>query len=168
LPDPEPLCARCARHRTTCCQTSEIYVTPGDVERIAVRVGRDDFYLDEAPANADYLDQGDDPAWREYVFGPDGRRRVLRREPGGNCIFLGPHGCTLPLEVRPLVCRLYPYLYNESGFLEGLDARCPVELLLPGEGLIEALGMSLEQARPWHHQLYREIRLERRLLCTSG
>ena len=39
---------------------------------------------------------------------------------------------------------------------------CPLELLPPQQGLIEALDMNVEDARRWHRQLYREIRLEPR------
>lgn len=164
MADDEFLCVRCARHMRTCCQTCEIYVSPGDRRRIAAHTGRDDFHEFRRPANEDYLDQDDDPAWRDHVFRADGARRVLRRQqtPGveGNCVFLGERGCVLPLETRPLVCRLYPFDYNESGVLDDLSPGCPLELLRPGQGLIEALDMSLDDARRWRRQLYEEIREE--------
>ncbi len=49
MSDPEFLCVRCARHMKTCCQTCEIYVSPGDVERISAHTGRRDFYEFRAP-----------------------------------------------------------------------------------------------------------------------
>jgi hypothetical protein len=36
-----------------------------------------------------------------------------------------------------------------------------LELLPPGQGLIEALDMRLEDAHRWHQQLYAEIRLNK-------
>jgi Fe-S-cluster containining protein len=158
--DEEFLCVRCARRRKTCCQICEIYVTPGDVERIESHADRDDFYEFRLPDNQEYADQDDDPVWRDHVFRPDGSRRVLKRRPDGDCTFLGPHGCVLPLEVRPLVCRIYPYDYSEEGILPELSEGCPLELLRPDQGLIEALAMNLEDARRWRDQLYEEIRLE--------
>ncbi len=155
----EFLCARCARHQKTCCQTPEVYVTLGDVERIAGHLGRDDFWHFKVATDPAYLDQGDDPVWQENVIREDNSRRVLKRLPDGDCTLLGPQGCTLPLEVRPLICRLYPYDYDASGIRDDLAPGCPLELLRPGQGLIETLGMKLEVARRWHKQLYEEILL---------
>jgi Fe-S-cluster containining protein len=160
MDDNEFLCVRCARRRKTCCQISEVYATPGDVRRIAAHTGRDDFTEFRAPDNPEYLDQDDDPAWTEHVFRNGNSRRVLKRRPDGDCTFLGEQGCTLPYETRPLVCRLYPYEYTEAGIQDELADGCPLELLRPGQGLIEALDMNLEAARRWHRQLYTEIRLE--------
>jgi Fe-S-cluster containining protein len=135
-------------------------VTPGDVQRIELHSGRDDFCEYQLPENPEYADQDDDPVWRDHVFRPDGSRRVLKRHEDGDCTFLGPHGCVLPLEVRPLVCRIYPYDYSEAGILEDLSPGCPLELLRPGQGLIAALDMNVEDARRWRDQLYEEILLE--------
>ncbi len=160
------LCARCARHTKTCCQDREIYTTRGDVERIADHTGRRDFFEFLPPRDPAYLDQDDDPLWRDYVFQLDGTRRVLRQQPTGDCVFLGSIGCVLPLEVRPLACRLYPYDYTEQGILPAPTSGCPVELLAPGQELMEALNMPLDDARRWHEMLYREIRLEERKQLT--
>jgi Fe-S-cluster containining protein len=147
----------------TCCQTAEVYATPGDVYRIAVHTGLDDFTEFRVPAKETYLDQDDDPAWRDRVFRADHSRRVLKRRATGDCMFLGEHGCVLPLDVRPLVCRLYPYDYTEAGITDELAPGCPLELLRTGQNLTEALGMTIGEARGWHRQLYEEIRLENAL-----
>lgn len=157
MSDDEFLCVRCARHMKTCCQTSEIYVTLGDVRRIEVATGRADFHERRAPVNPAYADHDDDPLWRDRVFASDGTRRVLQREANGNCTFLGAAGCTLALEVRPLVCRIYPYTYSAAGIQGTLDPGCPRELLRPGQGLIDALGMRRADAERWRDQLYREL-----------
>lgn len=154
------LCVRCSRHMQTCCQTCEVYATPGDVERIARHTGRDDFTEFRVPLNPVYAEHDDDTAWQQHVFRKDGSRRVLKRLPDGDCTFLGPQGCTLPLETRPLVCRLYPYDYDEHEIHDELATGCPLELLQPGLGLIQELDMNLDDARRWHKQLYAEIRLE--------
>jgi Fe-S-cluster containining protein len=161
MPNEEFLCARCARHMKTCCQTPEIYVTPGDFERIASHTGRRDFSHFRIPTDPVYLEVDDDPVWQEHIFREDKSRRVLKKMPDGDCSFLGPQGCTLPLEVRPLVCRLYPYDYDERGIRDELTRGCPLELLRPGQKLLEVLGMKIDDARRWHKQLYEEVRLEK-------
>lgn len=160
MADEEFLCVRCARQRKTCCQVSEVYATPGDVQRISEYTGREDFTEFRAPVNESYGDQDDDPLWRDRVFREDHTRRVLKREPSGDCTFLTEQGCMLPYETRPLVCRLYPYEYTEIGIADDLADGCPLELLKPGQGLIEALDMNIENARRWHRMLYDEILLE--------
>jgi Fe-S-cluster containining protein len=151
---------------TTCCEWREIYVTPGDVERIAAFSGRQDFCEFSRPSDPSYGDQIHDAAWASGVFRADGTRRVLCRRPDGACFFLGAQGCALPTEVRPLLCRLHPFDYDEHGIKDQPVAGCPVHLLHPGQGLIAALAMSLKDARRWHQQLYEEIRLERSKQCT--
>ena len=154
------LCVRCAAHQRTCCQISEIAVTLGDVRRIAAYTGQQDVWEYRTPSDPAYLDHPHDPIWAETVIRPDGTRRVLRRQPGGDCHFLGSSGCTLPTEVRPLVCRIYPYDYNEGGLAERLASGCPLQLLRPNESLLVALDMQLVDAEAWHEQLYEEIREE--------
>lgn len=167
----EFLCARCARHQKTCCQFTDIIVTPGDVERIEDHTGRRDFTEHRLPANAAYADQDDDPAWVEHVFLEDGTRRVLKQLPDGDCTFLGPQGCSLPLEVRPLICRLFPFDYNEQGIYDELANGCPLELVRPGMKLLDELDIKLEDARRWHAQLYAEIRVgdaAEKVSCSTG
>src|SRR5579864_8093717 len=110
------LCVRCARQGKTCCQSCEVYATPADVRRIAAHTGQQDFTEFRPADDPIYVNHADDPTWMKYVFQADGTRRVLKREAEGDCTFLGPHGCRLPLEVRPLVCRIYPYDFTEAGF----------------------------------------------------
>jgi len=140
---------------------NEIYVTPGDVRRIAKVVGAEEFYEYRGAANPAYLDQDDDPLWLEHVFRSDGTRRVLRQRPGGDCCFLTAKGCRLDMNTRPLVCRLYPYRYNAAGFYAEFSEGCPTELLGQGEGLLDALGMKQSEAAEWRRMLYEEILLEK-------
>jgi len=163
----ENFCAQCARHQKTCCQTRQVYITLGDVKRIETYTGLSGFWEFRLPDDPEYLDQSDDPAWAEFVFRPDGSRRILRRQDDGACMFLGPAGCLLPLEIRPLVCRLYPYQYNEQGLMPELATGCPTHLLPPEKDLLAVLQVTPEDARRWHAQLYREIRLEKAPACAS-
>lgn len=157
----EHLCARCARHTTTCCQKTEIYVTPGDVERIAAHVGRRDFYEFRPAGDPVYLHHEDDPIWPRLTFKEeDGTRRLLKWRDNGDCTFLGPQGCTLSPEARPLICRIFPFDYNEQEIVPTLAKGCPLELLPPGQSLLQALDMQHEQADAWRRQLYAELPLE--------
>lgn len=156
----EPLCARCARHQKNCCQLPQIFVTRGDVRRIEAETGRSGFFEFRLPDDPAYSDQDDDPLWRDNVIQPDGTRRVLKKQANGDCTFLGPAGCTLTPQARPLVCRLYPFDYTAAGILDELASGCPLELLLPGQDLIPTLGMSRVQAERWHEQLYAELQQE--------
>ena len=149
-------CARHAQLGPTCCQTSEVFVTSGDRARIEAHTGLRDFFEWRAPTDPVYSDQDDDPAWRDGVFRVDGTRPILRRRPEGDCGFLGAAGCTLPLEVRPLVCRLYPYTYTERG-IDGVSSGCPAEVVPPGSTILQVLDLRRDDAERWHRQLYAEI-----------
>jgi len=162
----EFLCARCARHQPTCCQNSEVYVTPGDVERIVAATGDDAFHEFRLPDDPIYAAENGDPLWIATIFRPDGTRRILRQQENGNCTFLGERGCRLELETRPLVCRLYPFDFTAEGILPELARGCPTELLPVGQSLLDALQIDRQDAECWHRQLYQEIQLEPQLLQT--
>ncbi|ADB18042.1 protein of unknown function UPF0153 [Pirellula staleyi DSM 6068] len=153
----EFLCVRCSRVQLTCCQSCEIHPTAGDTERIAEHTGLTDFTEYRYPDDPVYLQHDDDPVWLAHVFRPDMTRRVLKRKENGDCMFLGNAGCVLPLEVRPLVCRIYPFQYNHTGLTGGLSDGCPTQLLQIGQTLLEALDMNQTDAERWHKQLYEEI-----------
>ncbi len=153
----QSLCARCARQGKTCCQGREIYLTPGDMRRISAFTGEFRFAEWIRTTDPAYLDQGDDPLWRQHVFRGDGSRRILKRSPNGDCLFLGSLGCRLALEVRPLLCRLHPFTYTADHIDSEPDTDCPRHLLVAGESVFEAIHMSIELARQWHHQLYEEV-----------
>ncbi len=153
----EFLCARCARRQETCCQRTDIVLTDGDIERVAAFTGRRDFVEFRSAGKPEYLDQDDDPLWRDATFLPDGTRRVVKHRESGDCTFLGSAGCVLPYETRPLICRLYPFEYNEAGVMEELATGCPRHLLADGVELADALTMNRTDAERWHKQLYSEL-----------
>jgi Fe-S-cluster containining protein len=150
----------------TCCQRAEVVVTAGDVARIRRHSGRSDFWSRRAPQEGVYHGEDpDDPNWRRYTFAPDGTRNMLVRRPDGSCTFLGPQGCTLPGDVRPLVCRLYPFHYNEER-LSGIDdSYCPKDELLrdekPGATMLTVLRMDPALGEKWRRLLYEELRTRR-------
>jgi Fe-S-cluster containining protein len=107
------LCAKCAQHELTCCQGTEVFVTDGDVRRIAAYVGKADFWEYRQPKDPVYtVHQPTDPHWLHYTVRPDGTRPQLKHQRSGDCTFLTSTGCALPAEVRPLICRLYPHDYR--------------------------------------------------------
>jgi hypothetical protein len=105
---PPTLCARCAQQGKTCCQGREIYITREDRQRIHAFSGTLEFVEWLPVMHPAYLDQDDDPIWQRHVLDRDGRRRILKRKPNEDCLFLGPQGCVLTMAVRPLLCRLPP------------------------------------------------------------
>ncbi|UCG39108.1 MAG: YkgJ family cysteine cluster protein [bacterium] len=152
----DSICAGCARAGKSCCVNRQIYLTPGDVERITRATGAGAFVTEEAPWPQYREDGGDDPVWSINVLNGE-RRRTLARRQDGSCVFLGDRGCLLDLQVRPLLCRLHPYEYAECG-LEGLDATCPVAVCGDPAGVLREMGMAPEAVSAWHRTLYEEIR----------
>jgi hypothetical protein len=61
---------------------------------------------------------------------------------------------------RPLVCRLFPFDYDEQGIRDALADGCPLHLIRPGWTLLTELDMKRDDAERWHKQLYHEIQLE--------
>lgn len=155
------LCGICARIGKTCCQGRDIYVTSGDVARIADYLGDQDFFEFRKVSDAAYFENQDDPIWMEHVFRADASRRVLKIALSGDCRFLTTTGCVLPVEVRPLVCRIHPLEYHAGGFHPWFEDGCPVHLLPSGETLSQNLGITEAEAALWHRMLYSEILLEK-------
>lgn len=154
-------CVKCAQVTKTCCQRCEILTTAGDRERIAEYTGETDFWEHKAPDDPVYLDQDDDPNWLKWAFRPDGTRPILKRKPNGDCRFLGTAGCELPMEIRPIVCRLYPYNYTERG-IDSVSDGCPRAVIPPSSTILKVLDMRLADAERWHGQLYAELRTGKR------
>lgn len=152
------LCVKCAQHEQTCCQGSEILVTDGDIQRIGKHVGRSDFWEFKAPSDPEDSEHApNDPNWRLYTMRADGTKPILKHKESGDCTFLTPMGCCLPVDVRPLVCRLYPYDYTERR-ITGIVGGCPVYLLEKGQTIVEGVGVKLKDAKRWRRQLYGELK----------
>jgi Fe-S-cluster containining protein len=115
-PFQSPACARCAKAiGKTCCEPAEYeqlaMVTRADLERITEHTGLPAWRFTEeedvSTADASAFETRW-PLYRGYF-----RRRPVRtilRARKGACVFLDRmRGCTLPLHVRPIACRLYPF-----------------------------------------------------------
>ena len=155
------ICKQCAQLARSCCLSRDIILTTGDINRIKDHSGQHDFFEYRRPASLAYIEQDDDPNWNSYTLIPPGRdhRRVLRHGAGQTCHFLASNGCELPPAVRPLVCRIHPVQFTELR-ITGLANECPVELLPPGESLLENLQMSVAVVEGLRMQLYDELRDE--------
>jgi Fe-S-cluster containining protein len=163
----EHICAKCGRDEEWggCCLGSEVAVTSGDIERVAAYVGSYDFYerkgiaehLRARYSNPDYVPDGDHH-WVRIVFDREGKRPVLRHHPDGYCIFLeNGKGCRLPMDVRPLYCRIYPFDFNAEGITGLVKNGCPAHLLPEGRTLLDALEMDEATGESWRNQMYREF-----------
>ncbi len=152
-------CYSCFLQGVSCCQGTQIYLTAGDVQRISQFLEDSDFFTIEIP-DAVYLDAGNDPKWLMLTVRPDGQRRVLKRTAEKNCTMLRDSGCRLPMSIRPLVCRLYPYEFTESG-VSGIDPVCPISRAEDCASLMDRLGMTINAAGEWHRLLYRELHQEK-------
>jgi Fe-S-cluster containining protein len=156
--DQSRFCLECASRGHTCCQSHEIFVTWGDCRRIFAYTQRKDFYEYRKCTNIAYADQDDDPIWQQHVFRSDGSRRVLRQNIDGDCILLTPTGCSLPLTVRPLVCRLFPHMYSAEGLDPGWDVECPAATHCRAEEVAAGIaGVEWKEAEQWHDLLYDEV-----------
>lgn len=165
-------CAKCATIQKTCCQQAEILLTVGDVSRIEAFASRarDDFSEYRSAGDPAYVEPDpQDPNWLGYTLRPDGTRHVLKRQANGDCTFLGAKGCVLPTEVRPLVCRLYPYTYNEQRITGSDEEYCPVaKVAPPGMTMLTVLGMTIDDGERWRRTLYEELRAEAHAKSTKS
>lgn len=157
MADELSLCARCAASGRTCCQDTQIFLSRGDVRRVSAETPGEEFWEHAAPADENYEpDFTFDAVWGR-IFGPDGRRRVLRHRNGGDCWFLTATGCRLSLEARPLVCRLYPFDYNETSIKGVYGHICPEPEQSNTPMLLALLAMNRCEAENWRRMLYAEI-----------
>ncbi len=160
--DQSRLCLECARLGQTCCQGHDIYITRGDCLRIFNFLQHKQFYEYRACSNPAYAEQNDDLIWQKYVFRADGSRRVLRRKENGDCLLLSSSGCALPLNLRPLVCRLFPHNYSAGGISAEWDSDCPAATMTAAAVMeSEIAGISQCDAVMWHQMLYNEVLWEK-------
>lgn len=111
------VCARCARLGRTCCQLSG----GGDAEFCFPLADAERSRLLAAGAEGEaFLATPNTPAFVRQltallpgygvgdVFTLHAPHWRLATTPNGDCVFLGPAGCTLERDIRPAYCRLFP------------------------------------------------------------
>ena len=120
----QSICAFCHEQGGGCCRlgtdgTARMFgLTKGEVEFIARASGREpkDFVTADEVSPEFLADLAAiHPVFLQTL--PQGRRLRLSVNEQGDCVFLGPGGCTLPVEGRPLYCRLYPFWFTPGGQL---------------------------------------------------
>ena len=117
-------CAACHAQGLGCCRlgaegTARMFgLTRGEVEVIAQASGLEpEKFVVSDRASSEFLADlaAIHPLFLQTM--PGGGRLRLAVAPDGACVFLGPRGCKLPAEVRPLYCRLYPFWFSQDGRL---------------------------------------------------
>lgn len=160
------VCEQCARLQKTCCERSavEVALTEGDIIRIRRFYQADDFYrrIPVPPELSATYENPDchDASMALYVsglFDEQGRRPVLNKQADGCCLFVAEKGCILPVEARPLLCRLYPYDWNDQKALWIQAPYCPRELFDDEADLVQQIGDQKDVALNLVEQLYAEL-----------
>lgn len=175
----EHVCARCPKVLgASCCVAREgerlVSLTLSDVARIREHVRRpaqsftttEVLEVEEAWAYEERR-----PLWRGYFL--QSAQRLTLKLKGRACVFLDERtGCTLPEDVRPTGCRLYPFdqwpngewgvQVGRYGSLEGAraatDACLAVEEADDLDALFELFGTTREQVEALGEKLRREVR----------
>lgn len=94
----------CRRHECrACCIDTEMPLLPADIERLASLTGR---------------------SVQAFSVHDDETGETRLRNVGGQCVFLGPVGCTV-YAARPAGCRIYPLVYDAEREHGVLDEDCP-------------------------------------------
>jgi Fe-S-cluster containining protein len=115
-PPQSSACARCAKLLgKTCCEprgTEQLAIlTRADVERIAAHTGLSPrrFTLEEGVTEQEAADfETRWPLYRGYFR--RGPLLITLQARDGACVFFNrTRGCMLPVDVRPVACRLYPF-----------------------------------------------------------
>jgi Fe-S-cluster containining protein len=162
----EHICAACPKAvGRSCCEVEGdlrlASLTSGDIARIEAATGRRaQFFVDHEVLTP--MEQQKYERLRPANAGMvrDGVRRHLRAR-NGACVFhRTDQGCTLPVEARPLNCRLYPFEFNWLGKLDvHAVERChAVEQSQDVSQLLRSLGTSRRKLWRLHLRLLEEGR----------
>ena len=122
------ICLRCHQKQHGCCLISESSFHFGlsnfEIEQIALETEKDPnsfvtankvvkwFYDSLIKINSLY---------KELM--PAGiQLRLKTKENKNECVFLARGGCQLSYSIRPFMCRLYPFMFNDSGNLHVFES----------------------------------------------
>lgn len=162
-----PICAICAQNGPTCCQLGQeqtgILFPISAVEKdIISDSGRwkSGNFIDRAPnssrfiSHLKYLFPNDQKKIRN-IFPQHGHHECLLTDKKGHCIFLGPTGCLLPNEARPLYCRLFPFWVIDGRVAHFHFDLCQAQ---KGDKPVKDIIMSLKANAPGIISLYKTLR----------
>ena len=157
-------CSECSKLQPTCCEYTDICVTDGDIKRISDYSGGNDFYhlmpVSEEMKHyyGDYrnVEKGLD-IYYKYLFDEEGKRNILKRVENNRCFFLTPDGCSLPPTAKPIICRLYPYDWNDHKDIWIDPHYCPKSLFKDEQEIKEYVCLPEAEARRLVDLLYDEL-----------
>jgi len=113
------ICAKCHEIGSGCCflkdtsQQSQVGILSPDINKIKNHLNIDeDSFIVKDTVNDEFresLSKNIHPIFDKVFYNNIAfRLKVV----DGKCVFLSGDGCTLPKEVRPLYCRIYPFLLS--------------------------------------------------------
>jgi Fe-S-cluster containining protein len=162
------LCLECSKLDKTCCQLGSgvVLLTDQDINRIELFVNENkdlqikNFWLNEEPKEylSNRIKSSFDPNMKKYALSLDGKVQTLKHKSNGDCIFLSDKGCVLPMETRPLYCRIHPYDFVEEEIVGITFVDCPVHLLKKRGDLPDEINVKYDDADRWTKMLYKELR----------
>jgi uncharacterized protein len=160
-------CRECSKSGKTCCEICDVIVTNGDIARISAFTGRNDFFLLKPVSEEDRFEYANprnvvkgSEIYVKFFFNEEGRRNVLKRNEKGQCCLLTKDGCVLPFDFKPLVCRLYPYQWNDQRDIWVDCTDCPTELFKGEQEIKEHVCVSEEEALLLVNLFYDEIMIK--------
>ncbi|MBI5518796.1 MAG: zinc/iron-chelating domain-containing protein [Desulfovibrio sp.] len=161
------VCARCATASGTCCTLApgnEEYCFPLSAsERVRMEgAGAEALHFFRQANTAPFVDNlcrlfpGESETIRG-LFPNGGEHDRLAIGAGGACLLLGPQGCLLPRDARPLYCRLFPFWMRSGRELYFQFDRCRAQQEAGGggPGLMLRLGTSSAEIQTMYHELRR-------------
>ncbi|EPR42839.1 hypothetical protein dsx2_2756 [Desulfovibrio sp. X2] len=159
------VCARCAALTGSCCKLAPGHeeacfpLSEMEMDRIRDFTGAQGWFAQEANSEAflshmTRLFPGEEECVR-MIFHPRKHHFRLATRRDGTCGLLGEDGCTLPEEVRPYYCRLFPLWYSR-GRLQALAGMCLAVRESAGRArLLHSVHLSMERSR----DLFARLRL---------
>lgn len=168
-PNGDPhVCARCGR----CC----VLATPGDAERAfpilpadaermdaaaraaLKRLGKQGDWLAEEPTTEAFRQAMSElmalaGADMDVLFPPEGTHRRLATGRDGSCRLLGPEGCSLERENRPLHCRLFPFWVRGGAIMVSQSDCLALEEAARIEDVYASMGIRPAHVRDMHRRL---------------
>jgi Fe-S-cluster containining protein len=157
----------CAKCQGGCCRESPsvVFINFHEIKRIQEATGLPaSFFAHYAKVRKDFL-KDFKAAQGELLLGP-GNKTTLLRFVAGKCVFLTKYGCSLPKELKTVVCRTFPLWYwhfshgkNKLYFPENMDA-CPLAMKFKDEKNFDPLIKEMNETRAGLYRLFRRYDLE--------
>lgn len=130
----EYICLQCSKVNPTCCRLNpgtERFCFPlssGEITRISGYLGKNNFFAQEIN-DKEFIFRLTKllPLPRKQIFQLfplDSFHKRLKTDKDGSCLLLRENGCTLPEDIRPAYCRIYPFWFKDSRLTFIKDSHC--------------------------------------------